>query len=201
MSSPPFLRPLGVGEILARRRSCTGGTRPRSGVVAVVWRCRPRSTACSPSRSAGPRQLRLVGIARLLQPLVLVVSVVASFLATAAAYRLVADAYLGRRVDPGASLRFALKRCRLRDLGLAVRRDLRPLRLVAVRRARRLPRRRLVGRRPRAAGREPARPPRRRSRALVRGTLVAVRRRARLSFCWPSSRRAGAHRAHRDHRL
>ena len=39
-----------------------------------------------------------------------VVSLLATFLATAAAYRLVADAYLGRPVDPAASLRFGLRR-------------------------------------------------------------------------------------------
>ncbi len=34
---------------------------------------------------------------------------IATFLATAAAYRLVADAYLGRPVDPGRSLRFGFE--------------------------------------------------------------------------------------------
>jgi hypothetical protein len=46
----------------------------------------------------------------LLELLVIVVSLVATSLATAAAYRLVADAYLGRPVDPDASLRFGLRR-------------------------------------------------------------------------------------------
>ncbi len=108
--------------------------------------------------------------------LVLAVSVVASFLATAAAYRLVADAYLGRAVDPGASLRFGLKRVGaviwvslLAGLGVLVG-------LAAARRPGRVPRGRLVGRDPGAAGREPARP---------RGAL-----RARARSCAGASGRA-----------
>jgi hypothetical protein len=46
----------------------------------------------------------------LLELVFIVVSLVASAVATAAAYRLVADAYLGRPVDPDASLRFGLRR-------------------------------------------------------------------------------------------
>lgn len=46
----------------------------------------------------------------LLELVFVVVSLVASAVATAAAYRLVADAYLGRPVDPDASLRFGLRR-------------------------------------------------------------------------------------------
>ena len=105
----------------------------------------------------------------------IVVSLLATFFATAAAYRLVADAYLGRPVDPDASLRFGLRRLGsviwvsiLFGLGLFV-----GLLLLVV------PgifwHGRLVGRDPGAAGREPPRLPRDPALACARaGALVAV---------------------------
>jgi hypothetical protein len=50
------------------------------------------------------------GSVLLLELLFVIVSIVASALATASAYRVVADAYLGRPVDADASLRFGLRR-------------------------------------------------------------------------------------------
>jgi hypothetical protein len=112
VSSIPVLRPLGVGEILDaafavyRRHSF-----PLWKLVAVVVAL---PAALDGVVGVADRQVRDSGGSDsglvLLQLVVLVVSVIASFLATAAAYRLVADAYLGRPVDPGASLRFGLKR-------------------------------------------------------------------------------------------
>ena len=113
VSSAPVLRPLGVGEILdvafaVYRRHALSLWKLVAVVVALP-------AALDGMVGVAERQVRdssssSSGSLALLQLLVLVVSVIASFLATAAAYRLVADAYLGRAVDPGASLRFGLKR-------------------------------------------------------------------------------------------
>ena len=113
MSSAPVLRPLGVGEILdvalaVYRRHALALWKLVAVVVALPAAL---DGMVARRRAAGARQLeRVVGVARAAPAAVLVVSLIASFLATAAAYRLVADAYLGRAVDPGASLRFGLKR-------------------------------------------------------------------------------------------
>jgi hypothetical protein len=109
----PVLRPLGVGEILdaafaVYRRHAVSLWKlvavvvalpaALDGAVAVATR------QVSDSDDGSSSSLVILQLA------VLAVSVLAAFLATAAAYRLVADAYLGRQVDPGASLRFGLRR-------------------------------------------------------------------------------------------
>jgi hypothetical protein len=113
VSSAPVLRPLGVGEVLdaafaVYRRHAF----PLWKLVAIVVAL---PAALDGAVGVAERQVSdsadsSSGSLVVLQLLVLVVSVIASFLATAAAYRLVADAYLGRPVDPGTSLRFGLKR-------------------------------------------------------------------------------------------
>jgi hypothetical protein len=112
VSTAPVLRPLGVGEILdsalaVYRRHAFALWRVVAVVVALP-------AALNGALAVAARQ---VGDARansgsllLLELLVVIVSLVATSLATAAAYRLVADAYLGRPVDPDASLRFGLQR-------------------------------------------------------------------------------------------
>ena len=104
VSSAPVLRPLGVGEILdvafaVYRRHALSLWRLVAVVVALP-------AALDGTVGVAERQVRDSRAARrarsrCLQLLVLVVSLIASSLATAAAYRLVADAYLGRAVDPG----------------------------------------------------------------------------------------------------
>jgi hypothetical protein len=112
VSSPPVLRPLGVGEILdaafaVYRRNAF----PLWKLVAVVVAL---PAAMNGALAVAERQVNdsdsSSGSLVILQLLVLLVSLVASSLATAAALRLVADAYLGRAIDPGASLRFGLRR-------------------------------------------------------------------------------------------
>ena len=112
VSSPPVLRPLGVGEILGTafvvyRQHAAALWRVVAVVVALP-------AALNGALAVAERQVRdsngSSGSLVILQSLVLVVSLVASCLATAATFRLVVDAYLGRTVDPGASLRFALHR-------------------------------------------------------------------------------------------
>jgi hypothetical protein len=101
-----------VGEILdmalaVYRRHATALWRLVAVVVALP-------AALNGALAVAERQVRdsnansgsLLGLLLLVQ----VVSLLASFLATAAAYRLVADAYLGRAVDPAASMRFGLRR-------------------------------------------------------------------------------------------
>jgi hypothetical protein len=112
VSSAPVLRPLGVGEILDmalavyRRHASSLGR-----VVAVVVAL---PAALNGALAVAEQQVRdsdgSSGSLAILQVLLLVVSLIASSLATAAAYRLVADAYLGRTVDPAASLRFGARR-------------------------------------------------------------------------------------------
>ena len=124
MSSPPVLRPLGVGEILGTalvvyRRHASSLWRVVAVVVALP-------AALNGALAVAERQVRdsdgSSGSLAVLQALVLVVSLVASCLATAATFRLVVDAYLGRTVDPGrvAALRPAAPV--VGDLGLADRR-------------------------------------------------------------------------------
>ena len=112
MSSAPVLRPLGVGEILdmalaVYRRHATALWRLVAVVVALP-------AALNGALAVAEHQVRdskgSSGSLLILQVLLLVVSLVGSSLATAAAYRLVADAYLGRTVDPAASLRFGAQR-------------------------------------------------------------------------------------------
>jgi hypothetical protein len=112
VSSVPVLRPLGVGEILdmalaVYRRHAAALWRLVAVVVALP-------AALNGALAVAEHQVRdsngSSGSLLLLLLLVQVVSLLASFLATAAAYRLVADAYLGRAVDPAASMRFGLRR-------------------------------------------------------------------------------------------
>jgi hypothetical protein len=112
MSSAPVLRPLGVGEILdtalaVYRRHAFALWKIVAVVVALP-------AALNGALAVATRQVRNngsnSGSLLLLELLVLVVTLVASSLATAAAYRLVADAYMGRAVDPDASLQFGLRR-------------------------------------------------------------------------------------------
>ena len=112
MSSVPVLRPLGVGEILdmalaVYRRHAAALWRLVAVVVALP-------AALNGALAVAEHQVRdsngSSGSLLVLLLLVQVVSLLASFLATAAAYRLVADAYLGRAVDPAASMRFGLRR-------------------------------------------------------------------------------------------
>jgi hypothetical protein len=112
VSSPPVLRPLGVGEILdaalaVYRRHAFALWKIVAVVVALP-------AALNGALAVADRQVResdgSEGSLVLLQLLVLAVTLVAASLATAAAYRLVADAYLGRPIDPAASMRFGLRR-------------------------------------------------------------------------------------------
>lgn len=112
MSTAPVLRPLGVGEILdtalaVYRRHAFALWRIVAVVVALP-------AALNGALAVADRQVRDSGGSNgslvVLELLVLTVALFASALATAAAYRLVADAYMGRRVDPDASLRFGLSR-------------------------------------------------------------------------------------------
>lgn len=112
VSSAPVLRPLGVGEILdtalaVYRRHAVALWRLVAVVVALP-------AALNGALAVAEKQVRdsggSSGSLAILQVLLLVVSLIASSLATAAAFRLVADAYLGRTVDPAASLRFGLRR-------------------------------------------------------------------------------------------
>ena len=112
MSSAPVLRPLGVGEILdvalaVYRRHAFALWRVVAVVVALPAAL--NGALAVAARQVGDRKQNS-GSLLLLELLVIVVSLVATSLATAAAYRLVADAYLGRPVDPDASLRFGLRR-------------------------------------------------------------------------------------------
>jgi hypothetical protein len=114
VSTAPVLRPLGVGEILdtalaVYRRHAFSLWRivavvlalpaALSGVIAVAQ----HQIHNSGNSGANASLLVLALVTEL-------VSLIATFLATAAAYRLVADAYMGRPVDPAASLRFGLRR-------------------------------------------------------------------------------------------
>jgi hypothetical protein len=114
VSSTPVLRPLGVGEILdvalaVYRAHAFALWRLVAVVVALP-------AALNGALAVAEHQARdsnaSSGSLFTLLLLVQVVSLLATFLATAAAYRLVADAYLGRAVDPAASMQFGLRRLR-----------------------------------------------------------------------------------------
>jgi hypothetical protein len=112
VSSAPVLRPLGIGEILdaalaVYRRHAFALWRIVAVVVALPAAL--NGALAVAVRQVGDPQANS-GSLLLLELLVVIVSLVATSLATAAAYRLVADAYLGRPVDPDASLRFGLRR-------------------------------------------------------------------------------------------
>jgi hypothetical protein len=112
VSSAPVLRPLGVGEILdmalaVYRRHAFALWRVVAVVVALPAAL--NGALAVAVRQVGDPQANS-GSLLLLELLFLIVTLVASSLATAAAYRLVTDAYLGRVVDPEASLRFGLQR-------------------------------------------------------------------------------------------
>ena len=114
MSTAPVLRPLGVGEILdtalaVYRRHAFALWKivavvlalpaALSGVIAVAQHQVKNSSGSSSNAS-----VLLLSLGAEL------VGVLATFLATAAAYRLVADAYMGQVVDPAASLSFGVRR-------------------------------------------------------------------------------------------
>lgn len=109
--STPVLKPLGVGEILD---AALAVYRQHSlslwKLVAIVVAF---PAALNGAVGVAERQVRdsdgSSGSLVILQLAVLAVSVIATFLATAAAYRFVTDAYLGRPVDPGRSLRFGFE--------------------------------------------------------------------------------------------
>jgi hypothetical protein len=113
VSSTPVLRPLGVGEILdaalaVYRRHAFALWKIVAVVVALP-------AALNGALAVAQRQVRdsnssASGSLVVLELLFVVVTLVALSLATAAAYRFVADAYLQRAVDADASLRFGLKR-------------------------------------------------------------------------------------------
>jgi hypothetical protein len=112
VSTAPVLRPLGVGEILdtalaVYRRHAFSLWRVVAVVVALP-------AALNGALAVAEKQVRdsdgSSGSLLLLESLVLLVSFLAFSLAIAAAYRLVADAYLGRTIDPGESLRFGVRR-------------------------------------------------------------------------------------------
>jgi hypothetical protein len=114
VSSAPVLRPLGVGEILdaalaVYRRHAFALWRIVAVVVALP-------AALNGALAVAVRQVgdtkNNSGSLLLLELLVIVVSLIAASFAVAAAYRLVADAYLGRPIDPDESLRFGLRRLR-----------------------------------------------------------------------------------------
>ncbi|MDP9258976.1 MAG: hypothetical protein M3Q31_20850 [Actinomycetota bacterium] len=112
MSSAPVLRPLGVGEILDAALAVYRGhafALWRVVAVVVALPAALNGALAVAARQVGDPQANS-GSLLLLELLVIVVSLVATSLATASAYRLVADAYLGRPVDPDASLRFGLRR-------------------------------------------------------------------------------------------
>jgi hypothetical protein len=112
VSSAPVLRPLGVGEILdaalAVYRSHAFALWRVVAVVVALPAALNGALAVA-ARQVGDTRTNS-GSLLLLELLVIAVSLVATSLATAAAYRLVADAYLGRPVDADASLRFGLRR-------------------------------------------------------------------------------------------
>ena len=114
VSTPPVLRPLAVGEILDtalavyRRHAIAlwkivavvlAFPAAMSGVIAVAEHQVRNDTASGTNASL----VLLTFVAE-------IVGLLSGFLAIAAAYRLVADAYLGRQVDPAASIRFGLQR-------------------------------------------------------------------------------------------
>jgi hypothetical protein len=113
VSSTPVLRPLGIGEILdtalaVYRRQAFALWRIVAVVIALP-------SALSGALAVAEQQVsnssdKSSGSLVTLVILVVVVDWVASLLVTAAAFRLVADAYLGRPTDPSASLRFGLRR-------------------------------------------------------------------------------------------
>ncbi len=109
----PVLRPLGVGEILdaafAVYRRHAVALWKLVAVVVALPAALDGAVAVATRQVSDTDDGTSSGLV-VLQLAVLAVSVLAAFLATAAAYRLVADAYLGRPVDPGASLRFGLRR-------------------------------------------------------------------------------------------
>jgi hypothetical protein len=114
VSSTPVLRPLGVGEILdaalAVYRLHAFSLWRLVAVVVALPAALDGALAVAMRQVGDPEQNS--GSLLLLEFLVLVVSLVAASIAVAAAYRLVADAYLGRPVDPDQSLRFGLRRLR-----------------------------------------------------------------------------------------
>jgi hypothetical protein len=112
VSSAPVLRPLGVGEILDAALAVYrlhAFALWRVVAVVVALPAALNGALAVAFRQVGDPNAN-GGAILLLELVVIIVSLVATSLATAAAYRLVADAYLGRPVDPDESLRFGLRR-------------------------------------------------------------------------------------------
>jgi hypothetical protein len=115
VSTTPVLRPLGVGEILAAALAVYRSHALALWRLVVVVVALPAAldgalaVAQRQVEDAGDRSSSSVGV---LLALVVVVTVIAALLATSAAYRMTVDAYLGRPIDPAASLRFGLQRLR-----------------------------------------------------------------------------------------
>jgi hypothetical protein len=114
VSSTPALRPLAVGEILdtalaVYRRHAFALWK----IVAVVLAL---PAALSGAIAVAQHQIHDSNASSTGASVVLLsfvadfVTVLAVFLAISAAYRLVADAYLGREIDPAASIRFGMRR-------------------------------------------------------------------------------------------
>jgi hypothetical protein len=115
VSTAPVLRPLGVGEVLdvalaVYRRNAFALWRIVAVVVALPAAL--NGAVAVAQRQFADGDARKSASFLVLLAIVVLVTVFASLLATSAAYRLVADAYLGRPVDPDASLRFGLRRLR-----------------------------------------------------------------------------------------
>jgi hypothetical protein len=114
VSTGPVLRPLGVGEILDAALAVYRQHAVSLWKIVAVVLALP--AALSGVIAVAQHQIDSSGDSRndatllLLSLVAELVGVLATFLATAAAYRLVADAYMGRAVDPAASLRFGVQR-------------------------------------------------------------------------------------------
>jgi hypothetical protein len=111
VSSPPVLRPLGAGEILSAalavyRRHAVALWKIVAVVVALPAAL-DGALAVAQRQVGSDSSSSSLGV---LLALVIIVTAVSALLATAVAYRMVADAYLGRAVDPAASFRFGLSR-------------------------------------------------------------------------------------------
>jgi hypothetical protein len=114
VSTAPVLRPLGVGEILDTALAVYRQHAFALWKIVAVVLALP--AALSGVIAVAQHQIHASGGSDnnasllLLSLIAELIGVLATFLATAAAYRLVADAYMGRPVDPAASLRFGVSR-------------------------------------------------------------------------------------------
>jgi hypothetical protein len=111
VSSPPVLRPLGVRDIIRTAAAVYRSHRVALWKIAAPIVALP--AALGGSLAVAERQVRdqdgSSDAVAVLNVAVQFVTVVAFLLVSAATFRLVVDAYLGRPVDPDASLRFGLR--------------------------------------------------------------------------------------------